>query len=213
MVPSATAPSLTPRHRLVCQTSARPPWCQRHRLLPLGDAHECRSVCPISAWVDRTPRAKRYQIRKGSKAVIQATVQDRILASPSEVRDAIVDPDRMSGYFTSHRDKPMRSGTTVHWEFADVGGALDVDVDEVDDDHIRFRWDASGVATLVDVELLAHDPVSTVVRITESEWPMDADGVARALEQTAGWTDFLCSLKAYLLHGVNLREGRTADTH
>jgi hypothetical protein len=28
-----------------------------------------------------------------------------------------------------------------------------------------------------------------------------------------GWTDFLCSLKAYVLHGINLREGRTADTH
>lgn len=35
----------------------------------------------------------------------------------------------------------------------------------------------------------------------------------QALEQTAGWTDFLCSLTAYVLHGINLREGRTADTH
>jgi hypothetical protein len=67
--------------------------------------------------------------------------------------------------------------------------------------------------TLVDLELLADDATSTVVKVTESAWPNDDDGVARALEQTAGWTDLLCSLKAYVLHGINLREGRTADTH
>jgi uncharacterized protein YndB with AHSA1/START domain len=145
--------------------------------------------------------------------MVKASVQDRILAPPNEVRDAIVDPDRMSGYFISAGDKPMQADTTVHWEFADVGGALDVDVADVRDDHIRFHWQASGVPTLVDVELQPGGGASTVVKITESEWPMDDDGVARALEQTAGWTDFLCSLKAYVQHGVNLREGRTADTH
>lgn len=145
--------------------------------------------------------------------MIKASVQDRILAPSNEVRDAIVDPDRMSGYFISGGDKRMQSGTSVHWKFADVGGALDVEVDEVGDDRIRFHWQASGVPTLVDVELLPDDSQSTVVKVTESEWPMDDDGVARALEQTAGWTDFLCSLKAYVVHGINLREGRTADTH
>jgi hypothetical protein len=43
--------------------------------------------------------------------------------------------------------------------------------------------------------------------------PNADDGVARALEQTAGWTDFLCSLKAHVLHGINLRESRVADKH
>jgi uncharacterized protein YndB with AHSA1/START domain len=140
-------------------------------------------------------------------------VQDRILASVGDVHDAIVDPDRMPGYFISGGDRPMRSGTTVHWEFADVGGALDVDVDDVRDDAIVFHWPASGVRTKVEIELIAEDKASTLVKVTESGWPMDDDGVARALEQTAGWTDFLCSLKAYLLHGVNLRAGRTADSH
>ena len=143
--------------------------------------------------------------------MIQARVRDRILAPLSDVREAIVDPAQMSGYFISHGDQPMRSGTSVHWEFADVGGQLDVDVDEVADDHIRFHWQASGDRTLVDVELVPDNGASTVVVITESEWPMDDDGVAKALEQTAGWTDFVCSLKAYVLHGINLREGRTPD--
>jgi hypothetical protein len=36
---------------------------------------------------------------------------------------------------------------------------------------------------------------------------MDEDGVKRALGQNAGWTYTLCCLKAYLQHGVNLRQG------
>jgi uncharacterized protein YndB with AHSA1/START domain len=153
------------------------------------------------------------RVEKEVRGMVQAQVQDRILAPVSDVHEAIVDPDRMSGFFTSDGDKTMRSGVTVHWEFADVGRAFDVDVDEVHDDRIRFHWPASGVRTRVDIELEPEDPASTLVKITESEWPMDDEGVARALGQTAGWTDFLCSLKAYLLHGVNLRAGRTAASH
>jgi uncharacterized protein YndB with AHSA1/START domain len=145
--------------------------------------------------------------------VIHTSVKDRILAPASDVHDAIVDPARMSGYFISGGDKPMRSGTTVHWDFADVGRALDVDVELADERHIRFGWSASGVPTSVGIDVLPDGSESTVVKITESEWPMDHDGVARAMEQTAGWTDFLCSLKAYVVHGVNLRAGRTASSH
>ena len=145
--------------------------------------------------------------------MLVANVQDRILASTDEVREAIVDPDHMSGYFISDGDKRMRSGVSVHWEFGDVGRALDVDVIEVDDERIHFHWDASGVRTLVKIEMQSDDTTSTVVKVTESGWSNDDDGIARALAQTAGWTDFLCSLKAFVVHGINLREGRTADTH
>jgi hypothetical protein len=86
-------------------------------------------------------------------------------------------------------------------------------VELADERHIRFGWSASGVPTSVGIDVLPDGSESTVVKITESEWPMDHDGVARAMEQTAGWTDFLCSLKAYVVHGVNLRAGRTASSH
>lgn len=49
--------------------------------------------------------------------------------------------------------------------------------------------------------------------INETGWPMDDECVARALEQTAGWVDFRCRMKAFLVYGVNLRESRTPATH
>jgi hypothetical protein len=48
------------------------------------------------------------------------------------------------------------------------------------------------------------------VAITEGGWPKGDEGIQRALGQIRGWTDFICSMKAYLQHGINLREGRTA---
>jgi uncharacterized protein YndB with AHSA1/START domain len=145
--------------------------------------------------------------------MLQASVKDRILKPVAEVREAIVDPALMSGYFISGGDRRMQAGESVRWEFADVGGELAVDVEEVGDDAVRFRWGASGVDSKVEIELEPYDDDSTVVTITETGWPMDDDGVARALEQTAGWGDFLCSMKAFLVYGVKLREGRTAATH
>jgi hypothetical protein len=145
--------------------------------------------------------------------MLRVHVTDRILKPVGEVREAIVDPARMSGYFISRGDQPMKAGRSVRWEFADVGGELVVEVEEVSDDAVRFRWSASGVDSKVDIELEPYDDNSTIVNVTETGWPMDDVGVARALEQTAGWVDFLCSMKAFLLYGINLRAGRTAATH
>jgi hypothetical protein len=55
-------------------------------------------------------------------------------------------------------------------------------------------------------EAVGHD--RTKVRIAERDFPLTREGVGLALEQTAGWTDFLCCMKGHLQHGVNLRQGR-----
>jgi uncharacterized protein YndB with AHSA1/START domain len=57
------------------------------------------------------------------------------------------------------------------------------------------------------------DAKTTLVTINETGWPMDLEGVQRALGQTGGWTDFLSCLKAYVQHGINLRLGRTKEDH
>ncbi|MFT6850543.1 MAG: hypothetical protein ACJATA_001357 [Sphingobacteriales bacterium] len=37
---------------------------------------------------------------------------------------------------------------------------------------------------------------------------MNEEGVQRAMRQTQGWTDFICSLKGFLYTGINLRTGK-----
>ena len=140
---------------------------------------------------------------------VEVNVRDRVLRPVDEVFAAIVDPERMSRYFLTHGSGPLKAGTAVQWDFADVGRSLTVDVKQVDKDHrIDFEWAASGSKAHVTIVLEPAGVSTTIVSIHEAGWPMDPQGVGRALEQTHGWTDFLCCMKAYLQHGIKLRRGR-----
>lgn len=61
--------------------------------------------------------------------------------------------------------------------------------------------------TLTEIMLESKGIKSTLVRITESGWPLDESGVLKCMGQTEGWTHFLCCLKAYVEHGIDLRKG------
>lgn len=143
---------------------------------------------------------------------VQVRIKDRVLRPVAEVFGAIVDPGRLAGFFVSRASGPMKEGATVTWHFADVGATVPATVKRVKQNElIAFEWAASGVTASVEITLEAINSTTTSVKIVEDGWPLDKQGVARALGQTQGWTDFLCSLKAYLYTGIKLREGRTKD--
>jgi uncharacterized protein YndB with AHSA1/START domain len=130
------------------------------------------------------------------------------------VFDAIVDHRRMVHYFISRADGPMQEGRTVRWEWEDVGTALDIEVERiVPNSLIRFRWSATGVPSLVTIALEATGNDTTRVRITEEGWEAGEEKAAKVVQQSIGWTDFFCSLKAYLLFHVNLRKGKALAQH
>jgi uncharacterized protein YndB with AHSA1/START domain len=84
---------------------------------------------------------------------------------------------------------------------------LHVNVHQVDAPRrIMFSWTASGAPTKV---ILALEPDGEGTRLVASEapFPLSEEAAARAVQQTQGWTDFGCSLKAYLVHRVDLRHG------
>lgn len=140
---------------------------------------------------------------------ITANAQDGILMPMAVVFDAIIDPAKLSGFFIAKASGPLKEGQDIEWTFNDANARLKVHVTKiVNNEQISFDWPASGVPTHVDIKFKYADIGATIISITESGWEMDKDGVDRALEQTAGWTDFICCMKAYLLHGINLREGR-----
>jgi uncharacterized protein YndB with AHSA1/START domain len=139
---------------------------------------------------------------------IDVNVHERILRPVEEVFQALVDPDRLSRFFVTHASAPLVGGTEVEWEFADVGARVRVSVFEVEPNElVIFDWGASRVRTRVTIRFRSDQPGSTVVSITESRFPLHREGVLRALGQNAGWTYFLCCLKAWVQHGVNLRKG------
>jgi uncharacterized protein YndB with AHSA1/START domain len=143
---------------------------------------------------------------------VQVSIKDRVLRPASEVFEAIVNPDKLAGFFVSSATGPMKEGATVTWLFADVGGKISATVKRIKQNElISFEWAASGITAQVSITLEAIDSKTTSVKIVEDGWPLDKQGVARALGQTQGWTDFLCSMKAFLYTGIKLREGRTKD--
>lgn len=145
---------------------------------------------------------------------IDVKVKDKILKPVAEVFDAVFNPQKLSNFFISRASGPLEEGVSATWFFDDIGGKLPVTAKIVrENELIGFEWAASRIKTQVSIAFTAIDPDSTSVTITEKAFPFDQTGVSKALQQTQGWTDFICSMKAYLYCGINLRSGRLKGSY
>jgi uncharacterized protein YndB with AHSA1/START domain len=152
---------------------------------------------------DATPTDVRFQ------------VAGRIARPVHDVFEAIADPGQLSRYFTTGGAQGrLETGATVTWDFADFPGAFPVEVVEVvPDRRIVLRWEAAGggdgapLSTTVTIELepLEHD--RTLVTIAEEGWRPTPEGRAASYGNCEGWTAMLIHLKAWIEHGLTLREG------
>jgi uncharacterized protein YndB with AHSA1/START domain len=132
----------------------------------------------------------------------------KIMKPVHEVYEAIVDPKKMSNYFISKGSGRLDEGKTVTWTWDDVNMKGDARPGKIEPDRfISFYGSPSGDETLTEIRLDAVEPSATVVRITETGWERDDQGIAMLARQTQGWTGFLFQLKAFLEYGFNLRQG------
>lgn len=137
-------------------------------------------------------------------------VHGRVARPIDEVFDAVRDPGKLSGYFTTGgASGPLEEGATVTWDFADFPGAFPVYVRKVDAPRlIVFEWPREGEEmTEVRIEFEPLDDGSTMVRISEGTWPESQEGLKQSYDNCMGWMQMLSCLKAYVEHGMNLREG------
>ena len=140
---------------------------------------------------------------------LNVKVTSTIFKPIEEVFDGIVNPNKISKYFTSASSGELKEGENIIWTFGDVGVALEIQVLELEKYHfISFKWGASGKMATVEIKLNTTDENHTDIEITESPYEMNEDDIQKVLQQTQGWTDFICSLKAYLYTGINLRNGK-----
>jgi uncharacterized protein YndB with AHSA1/START domain len=147
----------------------------------------------------------------GTRLTITVNVETRIARPAAAVFDAIVDPQQLARFFVSRSSGRIAPEARLVWEWTDVGAKLDVEIAQYEQDtKIGLAWSATGVPTKVTL-LLERDGSGTKLVATEGPFALTADGVARAMQQTQGWTDFGCCLKAYLEHGIDLRHGKPAD--
>jgi uncharacterized protein YndB with AHSA1/START domain len=141
------------------------------------------------------------------------TVSGRVSRPVAEVYEAVADPDRLSKYFTTGGARGrLESGAEVSWDFADFPGRFPVTVVEAQaPNRIVIEWD--GNETVADRTRVVFefapidDGARTLVTITESSWRATDAGAKSAFGNCEGWTGMLAALKAWLEHGINLREG------
>ncbi len=156
-------------------------------------------------------------------------VAARIAKPVHEVFEAVADPAKLSSYFTTGGAQGrLETGATVTWDFHDYPGAFPVEVVEVvPDEKIALRWDAAeGEQAVADVDdgkqprittadykttvTMTFTPIDggsrTLVEIREEGWRETQAGLDASYGNCMGWSQMLCALKAWLEHGINLRE-------
>ncbi|WP_315926401.1 SRPBCC domain-containing protein [Mesorhizobium sp. SP-1A] len=138
-------------------------------------------------------------------------VSGRIGKPVAEVFDAVANPNKLSGYFTTlgGASAPLVAGTTVTW-----WKTVPVEVDEVvANERIVLRWDAAGAdgkpayKTRIEMNFEPLDDGGTFVTIAESGWTEDEQGQKASYNNCEGWSQMLSCMKAYVEYGINLREG------
>jgi uncharacterized protein YndB with AHSA1/START domain len=152
-------------------------------------------------------------------------VQTKIQKPVAEVFDAVYNPTKLSGYFTTGgASAPLDEGTTVEWAFADNPGdekhKFPVKVKKVvPNELIVLSWEgAKGLDTNIEM-IFDADGHDTIVRITETGWRETQDDLNSSYMNCMGWSQMISALKAYVEYDINLRKGAygglysAADNH
>lgn len=147
---------------------------------------------------------------------LKFSVSAHISKPVADVFEAVVDPARLSGYFTTGGAKGrLETGATVSWDFHDFPGAFPVEVIAVEPGRrIVLQWDSNDGAasgsrykTIVTMTFEPLDGDRTLVTITEEGWRETPAGLKASYGNCMGWSQMLCALKAWIEYGINLREG------
>lgn len=137
-------------------------------------------------------------------------VNIRIQKPVSEVFDAVVNPKKLSGYFTKTASAPLKEGSQAYWSFPEFEGEFPVTVTKmIPNQRIELEWEAQegGYNTHVEMNFKGIDASTTLVTIRESGWRENEKGVKASYQNCGGWMHMLCCMKAYLEHAINLRKG------
>jgi len=153
----------------------------------------------------------------GARPAPEFRVSGRIGKPVHEVFEAVVDPQKLSGYFTTGGAVGrLETGATVTWDFHDFPGAFPVRVVEVEQDKkIVLQWAAADGApeqggsydTTVTMTFDGLEDGRTLVTIHEGGWRDTAAAQKASYGNCEGWTGMLCALKIYLERGFNFRLG------
>jgi uncharacterized protein YndB with AHSA1/START domain len=110
--------------------------------------------------------------------------------------------DLIKRYFTSDARRDLDKGGEVLWAWGEEGALINV-LEVYPLEKIVFEWNGYNVDHRIKCEFLfelKNDKV--IVKIKESGWEMNEEGIKSAFANCSGWTEFLNALKVYTEHGI-----------
>lgn len=144
-------------------------------------------------------------------------VSGRVNRPVDEVFDAVANPAKLSGYFTTGgASERLETGVQVYWDFHDFPGAFPVQVVEVEaNKRIVLQWEADAPETddsgsNYTTVIMRFEPIDgdrTLVSISEEGFRRTPAGEKASYMNCQGWMQMICAMKAYVEHGINLRDG------
>ena len=142
-----------------------------------------------------------------NQAEIKTNIQ--IQKPANEVFEAIVNPEKMSGYFLEKGSGRLEEGKAVQWKWPEFDEEATIKGEKIEQDKfVSFYWDgAEGVQTLVEIHLETQTNGDTKVTVFEKSMENNEKGIQWLRGNSEGWGNFLACLKAYLEYGINLRKG------
>ena len=137
---------------------------------------------------------------------LKFSVQTKINKPVAEVFDAIINPKKKTGYFCEKSNAPLVEGQTVRWTWAKH--EVDVQVKQIiPNSKIVIEWPASsGGTSITEMSFSTLEGGLTMISITESGWPDNTEGLQASYKNCQGWQHMLSCMRAYLLHGIDLRK-------
>lgn len=144
-------------------------------------------------------------------------VRMEIARPVAEVFDAFYQPEKLARFYPAAAAGRLDEGTTVRWKLAPHDEEeIHVPVLEmvkdalivlgVDERSANARGHGHGYGTRTEIHFEELAGGGTLLRISEHPWPEDQEALHQSYLSCQGWTAIACNLKAWLEHGVDLRE-------
>lgn len=135
---------------------------------------------------------------------MNVTSKMKIYKPVDVVFEAIVNPEKMGGYWFSSGTSRVEQGKKITWKYDEYNAEGDIFVLNVEENkEIVFYWGGQDQETTVTLVFNAVDEESTILEVIESGFKADdPDVVAKMMGQKEGWVYMLSCLKAYLENGI-----------
>ena len=141
---------------------------------------------------------------------LEVQVHAKIRKPVVDVFDAIVNPEKVEGYFaTGGVSGPMTAGSSVDWKFADISFVQKMKVTKlVKNSEIQLDWfHEDGNRSKVQILFDKLSENETMVTIKHSGYKENEKGLEESYSHCEGWTVMLVSLKGFLEYGINISKG------